>query len=201
MRRNLDNWKYSPCRLPSLLLGRDKWSPYQGNPVSYQTSSRFQINCSQNSLTTSKRICQPLYIYKVYILIIADRIQCYKASFHISFDSGALKAQPNRLSFYGTSSSRQPTHACVRDLRVRKFCRQADVTPIKGLPMTAPLTGLLKYLKINSLTSSSLNPTAICSRVSQGVRTLIPALCRAASTTRRFWSYLQPWARLFKNRD
>ena len=181
MRRNLDNWKYSPCRLPSLLLGRDKWSPYQGNPVSYQTSSRFRINCSQNSLTTSKRICQPVYIYKVYILIIADRIQCYKASFHISFDSA--------------------THACVRDLRVRKFCRQDDVTPIKGLPMTAPLTGLLKYLKINSLTSSSLNPTAICSRVSQGVRTLIPALCRAASTTRRFWSYLQPWARLFKNRD
>ena len=32
------------------------------------------------------------------------------------------------------------------------------MTPVDGLPMTALLTRLLKYFKINSLASSSLNP-------------------------------------------
>ena len=48
----------------------------------------------------------------------------------------------------------------------------------------------LKYLKINSLTtSSSLNPS-ICSRVSQCIRTLIPASCHAVVTTQHFEWFL-----------
>ena len=55
--------------------------------------------------------------------------------------------------------------------------------PVDGLSMTALMTRLLKYLEINSLTSSSLNPS-ICSRVSQCtcIRTLISALYRAVAT-------------------
>ena len=63
--------------------------------------------------------------------------------------------------------------------------------------MAALLTRLLKYFKINSLASSSLN-ILICSSVSQCICTLIPAWCRAVATTRQFGGYLQPWARLFK---
>ena len=50
----------------------------------------------------------------------------------------------------------------------------------------------LKYLMINSVASSSVNPS-ICSRVSQSIRNLIPASCRAVATTRHFGSSLRPW--------
>ena len=72
------------------------------------------------------------------------------------------------------------------------------MAPVDGLSMTALLTRLLKYFKINSLASSLLNPS-ICSRLSQYIRTLIPdALRSAVATTRHFGGYLQPWARLLK---
>ena len=66
-----------------------------------------------------------------------------------------------------------------------RICRQDAVTPVDGLPMTALLTRLLKYFKINSLVSSSLNPS-ICSRVSQFIRNLNSVLCSAVETTRHF---------------
>ena len=52
MRRNLNTWKGSRHRLPSILAGRGGWCRFQGNPVAFQPSSRFRVSCSRNALWT-----------------------------------------------------------------------------------------------------------------------------------------------------